>query len=124
MTDRKKICRARKRSRSKHVEAATTEIASKKHIGLYFHGKRDETLSCVMKGNRMVKQRQIEDHYTLILEPDTRYKAYVTPQSGCAKDIAAAICDEMGSMMDDIRCNTNTGSKGVVGSPRILNIRT
>ena len=73
-----------------------------------------------MKGNRMVKQRQIEDHYTLILETDTKYKAHVTPQSGSAKDIAAAICDKMGSIMDDIRvigsdgCNTNTESNGGV----------
>ena len=59
----------------------------------------------------------IEDHYTIVLEPGSQYKAHVTPESSTAKDISSAMYENMGSQMDAIKVigsdgtNTNVGSK-------------
>ena len=120
ITDRKKIERARKKSRSAHLADAQEEIASKNPLGLYFDGKRDSTLKLVKKGVKRVKMTVIEDHYTIVLEPGSQYKAHVTPESSTAKDISSAMYENMGSQMDAIKVigsdgtNTNVGSKGGV----------
>ena len=120
VTDRNKITRQRKRSRSYHLEAAAKCIESNHSIGMYFDGKKHETLTLVTKGAVKARKLTSEEHYTIILEPNTIYKAYVTPRTGSAKNVTSALLDEMGTLMDGIKVvgcdgtNVNTGNKGGV----------
>ena len=120
VTDRNKIVRQRKRSRSAHLEASIDAVSSKKVIGLYYDGKKDETLTSVVKGSVKCKKQIVEEHYTIVLEPDSVYKSHVTPISGSAKNISNAIFLEMDSLMNHIKVvgsdgtNTNVGAKGGV----------
>ena len=118
--DRRKISRQRKNARAEHLKVAAEVIESNSSIGLYFDGKKDETLTAVTKGPIASSKLSSEEHVTIILEPNSVYKCHVTPKSGSAKNLASAILDDMGTSMDTIRVigsdgtNVNVGRKGGV----------
>ena len=122
--DKNKLNRQRSKSRSEQTENAAKKVRMNNSLGLYFDGKKDETTNAVVKGGVKTREKVTEEHYTLILEPNSVYKAHVTPKSGSAQNISSAIYDEMGPLMKDIYVigcdgtNTNVGKKG--GVIRIL----
>ena len=116
--DKNKLNRERSKSRSKKIENAAKRIRFNDSRGLYFDGKKDETLHRAVKSGVKRIVKELEEHYTLIIEPNTIYKGHVNPKSGTALDIASAISDKMGPVMKDISVlgcdgtNINVGKKG------------
>ncbi|GBP67308.1 hypothetical protein EVAR_97926_1 [Eumeta japonica] len=58
---------------------------------LYFDGRKDKTLKIVKKGTKRYKQVVIEEHVSVIKEPESIYVGYVTPLQGTAKAIEISI---------------------------------
>jgi len=58
---------------------------------LYFDGKKDRTLTITKLGNKWYKKTVIEEHLSLIREPDSTYIGHVTPLSGSAEDVKDSI---------------------------------
>ncbi|GBP96300.1 Protein FAM200A [Eumeta japonica] len=58
---------------------------------LYFDGRKDKTLKIVKKGTKRYKQVVIEEHVSVIKEPESIYVGYVTPLQGTAKVIEISI---------------------------------
>ena len=120
VTDRMKIIRQRKRTRDEYCTAAKSAIEGSDTLGIYYDGKKEDTLMQVMKGATKTRKKVVEEHVTIVLEPDSRYRSHVTPKSGTSKNVCSAIFDEMSSDMDRIKvvgcdgCNVNTGHKGGV----------
>ena len=118
VTLRTKVARGRKKVRKEKLEQAVSKIQETEFYGMYFDGKKDDTLKLVRpKSCRKVT----EEHVTIILEPKSEYKSHVTPKSGSAKSISDALYEDMGeNLLDSIKvigcdgCNVNTGHKGGV----------
>ena len=78
--------------------------------GIYFDGKKDETL--VFEKDEQGKWRQMryeEEHYTLGSEPNSEYLTHLSPEGGCA-------CDICTSILDYVKATTLDKSWKVVGS--------
>ena len=90
--------------------------------GIYFDGKRDNTLIKVSKNDKWYGDTTVEDHYVLVAEPGGHYLTHVTTTSGRSTDIATSILTalrELGATdtITAIGCdstNTNTGCKAGV----------
>lgn len=62
-------------------------------FGLYFDGKKDKTNVYVRNEDteRNHLRKEIEDHYSLVLEPNHLFYTHVTPEKGTAASIAECI---------------------------------
>ena len=116
--DRNKVRRERNRVRSILVNDVFDETTT---WGLYFDGKRDKTL--VNEKNdetkRFHRKIKVEDHVTLLREPDSTYICHVTPTSGHGQVVCNAIHEkliELGAPLQNlfaVGCDgtvANTGS--------------
>lgn len=121
-----------KRQKKKMLKKiADVEKKSRSAIeGLYFDGRKDETMQLQTDGKRTYQSKTMEEHIVLVQEPGSRYLGFVTPSSGTAKDITIAIIDFLlknginASNVKIIGCdgtNVNTGNKG--GIVRLLELR-
>lgn len=88
--------------------------------GMYFDGRKDDTLVIEEIQSKQFRRTVKEDHYSIIKEPGSVYLGHVSPNSGSAKDIVASILlclREQGVPLDNldlVGCdgtNTNTGWK-------------
>ncbi len=59
--------------------------------GLYFDGRKDETMVIKEINSKHFRKTEKEDHYSLIQEPGSKYIGHVSPTSGLSKDIASSI---------------------------------
>lgn len=85
--DKSKIRRERKKERNELYKQQT-----QLHLpALYFDGRKDKTLNIVKKGAKRYRQTVIEEHITVVKEPDSVYIGYATPIQGTAKSIEASI---------------------------------
>ena len=92
--------------------------------GLYFDGRRDNTLKIDEVNQKCFRRTAKEEHYSIIQEPGSIYVGHVSPTTGTSKDIASAILDYLKESnfsldeLDVIGCDgtvTNTGWKtGVI----------
>lgn len=92
--------------------------------GLYFDGRKDNTLKIDEVNNKCFRRTAKEEHYSIILEPGSIYVGHVSPSTGSSKVIASAILDYLKESnfsldeLDVIGCDgtvTNTGWKtGVI----------
>lgn len=92
--------------------------------GLYFDGRKDNTLKIDKVNNKCFRRTAKEEHYSIIQEPGSIYVGHVSPTTGTSKDIASALLDflkESNFLLDEldvIGCDgtvTNTGWKtGVI----------
>ena len=120
VVDRNKVVRQRKRVREENLEHSKKTVETNNSIGMYYDGKKDETLTTVRKGVAMSTVRSVEEHYTIILEPNCIYKAHVSPKSGTAKNVSGAIIEVIDNLMESIHLigcdakNVNVGIKGGV----------
>ena len=89
-SDRHKIRRARKRTRSELSEE-TTAIGAEKLQSIFFDGRKDLTKvkECV-SGKTYIKSIK-EEHISLIEVPNSKFPGHITLPSGSARDIASAI---------------------------------
>ena len=85
--DKSKLRRERKRTRDKIVLRQTiSQIPA-----LYFDGRKDQTLTMCEKNGKKYRRRILEEHISLIKEPDSEFLGYITPASGTAKCIEQEI---------------------------------
>lgn len=92
--------------------------------GLYFDGRKDNTLKIDKVNNKCFRRTAKEEHFSIIQEPGSIYVGHVSPTTGTSKDIASALLDflkESNFLLDEldvIGCDgtvTNTGWKtGVI----------
>jgi hypothetical protein len=88
---------------------------------IYFDGRKDKTLSKVMR-DKWLSDVTIEEHYVLLVEPSGEYLTHVTPTSGKSIDISSSIISVISDQgATDTFCatgcdstNVNTGSKAGV----------
>lgn len=126
--DHTKVIDKNKLRREKSVNRSELQMHNKdKHNplqGLYFDGRKDNTL-VVEKVNAKQFRRTIkEEHYSILKEPGSVYIGHVSPSSGTAQNIADSIISHLidaGFSLDEldvIGCDgtvTNTGWKtGVI----------
>jgi hypothetical protein len=120
--DKNKVRRERKSYRTILQDDSTKETNLIQ--GLYFDGRKDNTLTIDKINQKCFRRTVKEEHYSIIKEPGSIYIGHVSPTTGTAKEIANAILDHLKSSnilldeLDVIGCDgtvTNTGWKtGVI----------
>ena len=111
--DKNKIRRARSRCRQEFNKSAD-EVD---HViqALYFDGKKDNTITAPRDAPKSVTKTVVEEHYTLIEEPGSKYLGHLKPRSGLAADICSVIAqflEEKSCDLVAVGCDgtvTNTG---------------
>ena len=63
--------------------------------GLYFDGRKDDTLVIESIHKKRVSRVVKEEHISLIQEPGSNYIGHVSPQSGKASDISSSIISHL-----------------------------
>lgn len=81
--------------------------------GLYFDGRKDETMMIEMVGSKRSRRTQTEEHYSLIQEPGSKYLCHVSPTSGLSKDLALAIVTHLAKMNISLEELDLIGSDGI-----------
>lgn len=85
---------------------------------LYFDGRKDKTLIVTKKDGKTYKETILEEHISLIKEPETKFLGYIAPDTGTSKCIEKCINDfflEENLPMDSLLAvgcdgtNVNTG---------------
>ena len=78
--------------------------------GLYFDGKKDKTL------HKDVTKR-IEEHVTLVNEPDNQYILHTIPANSTGESVAASIIESLGpdemATLKVIGCDGTSGNTGI-----------
>ena len=120
LIDRSKVRRERMKQRKLLQETKIMENTR----GLYLDGRKDKTLIQVIETDGSKRQRTTrEEHFSIVIEPDSRYFDHVTPSSGSAKNINEEIMGCMQEKHADVAtiaaicCDStsvNTGSSGGV----------
>lgn len=117
--DKNKIHRALSKSRKKidfHLEQVEL-------FGLYFDGRKDKTLINEKENGRYHRKTILEEHISIIAEPNSKYLGHVIPKSGTGKEICDSMINfikENNGRFDEIVCIgcdgtvTNTGWSGGV----------
>ena len=92
--------------------------------GLYFDGQKDKTLIQAIETDGSKRQRTTrQEHFSIVVEPDSTYFDHVTPSSGSAINISEEIMDCMQEKHADVTTiaaigydstSVNTGSSGGV----------
>ncbi|XP_050338468.1 uncharacterized protein LOC126764871 [Bactrocera neohumeralis] len=117
VTDKCKISRAKK---NVGVKLQNTESIDSVY-GLYFDGRKDNTLTQVSEGEKYYRGTVKEEHISLIAEPGCHYFGHVTSPSGSAEDETQAIWQHLQDNSVDVEhlevvsadgTKTNTGWKG------------
>ena len=77
--DKNKVQRARKKARTNNLASSNTALHLK---SLYFNGRRDQTLSQREIDGRLHQRTVVEEHITLLNEPQSQYVGHFTAASG------------------------------------------
>lgn len=117
--DPSKIRRERKRKRSELKPSHDSTIVR----GIYFDGRKDKTLKNIKDGSKFYRQTTMEEHISLIQEPDSLYLGHLSPAGSSAKEIKDSIANFIATKniniekLVSIGCDgtlVNTGRKGGV----------
>ena len=88
--DKNKIYRARKKRRMNSVALNKTAV----HLqNLYFDGRKDQTITQKLINGRMHKRTVVEEHITLIKEPQTKYTGHFAASTGSSQSLFNGIID-------------------------------
>ena len=82
--DKNKVQRARKKARTNNLASSNTALHLK---SLYFDGRRDQTLSQREIDGRLHQRTVVEEHITLLNEPQSQYVGHFTTASGSSQSI-------------------------------------
>ena len=117
VVDRSKV----RRDRNKMKAEMKKQVERKPFMALFFDGRKDKTLKmCPQKRRRM---SIVEEHISIIGEPNSQYIGHVTPTSGTGKSICTVILEFYNDenipldSLDGIGCDgtaVNTGKNGGV----------
>lgn len=117
VTDKCKISRAKK---IVGIKLGCTDSIDSVY-GLYFDGRKDNTLTQVREGEKYYRNTVKEEHISLVAEPGSHYFGHVTSPSGSAEHEMQAIWQHLQDNSVDLEhlqvvgadgTNTNTGWKG------------
>jgi len=85
--DKNKLRRNRKKTRKCiMVQNKVSQIPA-----LNFDGRKDKTLTITEKDGQKYRQNVLEEHISLIKEPDSKFLGYIVPSSGTSECIGQAI---------------------------------
>jgi len=122
--DKSKVRRERKKNRSKLI----CQVKEYKDVtSLYFDGRKDKTLINVKKEKKYHRQVIVEEHLSLVAEPNSIFLGHITPKGGSAKFISQSMSQFIAlkyivvKKLLAIGCdgtNVNTGRTG--GTIRLL----
>jgi hypothetical protein len=124
VVDRSKVRRERTKMRTELQKSDTEPV-----IGLYFDGRKDQTITQEKKGDKFYRRVVSESHYSLVAEPNSIYLGHVTALSGKSDRITNDILNYLTENSVDltrmciIGCDgtvVNTGPKG--GIIRLIEI--
>ncbi|GBM85393.1 hypothetical protein AVEN_122004-1 [Araneus ventricosus] len=128
VVDRSKIRRERKRVRNELRCDSLIQINQNPVCGLYFDGRKDNTVVKIVNGEKYCRNIIKEEHITIVQEPKSKYIGHITVSNGEAITIAKGIIEflkqnEQGlSNLTVIGCdgtNVNKGTlDGVTSGPR------
>lgn len=105
--DRNKIFRERTKLRETTNSESYNDIKS-----IYFDGRKDTTLQNIKSNDVFVKKKIVEEHISLVSQPDNIYLGHVSPSSSNAKDTSEAIFDFCVEKKSE--CILAVGSDGTV----------
>ena len=119
--DRCKLRRERERLRTNLFKACSRSMSASGPLSLYFDGRKAQTM-CLSSVSS--KASTVEEHITLLEEPNSVYLGHVTPESGSSSNILSAIKEffnENNISLNNLQAvgcdgtNVNTGlHKGVI----------
>ncbi|KAL4118898.1 hypothetical protein QTP88_011779 [Uroleucon formosanum] len=124
--DKNKLRRKRKKAR----QCILAQKPVLQIPALYFNGQKDKTLCNIEKDGHKYRQIILEEHISLIKEPESTFLGYITPTSGTSKCIEQAITDHFLERELSTECllavgcdetNVNVGTNG--GIIRLLEKR-
>jgi len=124
--DKNKLRRKRKKTR----QCILAQEPVLQIPALYFDGRKDKTLCNIQKDGQKYRQIILEEHISLIKEPESTFLGYITPTSGTSKCIEQAITDHFLERKLSMECllavgcdgtNVNVGTNG--GIIRLLEKR-
>lgn len=80
-----------------HMNNIIDSLNQKPYFGLFFDGKKDKTSVFLRNENTSQNhlRSKIEEHYSLVLQPDNLFYAHVSPPDGTAKSIAQTIHEKV-----------------------------
>ena len=108
--DKNKLKRQMIKYQEELREQEMKELKADPPEGIYFDGKKDDTLTLEKDDRGVWKVVQYnEEHYTLGIEPGAKYLGHLEPDSGKAVDIADSI-------MNYLKENEIDGGWKIVGS--------
>lgn len=134
--DPSRVQRAKEASRKmavvSHLNMLRSQVDELPIIGLFFDGKKDQTLNIVHNTETDQSHPRIvaENHYAILIEPGHHFYTHITPNGSDAVTAAKCIYDKL--ISDNIDCNKIhiIGSDGTVfntghisGTYRLLNLR-
>ena len=117
--DRNKVSRERKKSRFQSLKSVNYENVT----SIYFDGRKDRMFVMEKSREKRATKETVEEHITVLSEPESNYLGHFVPASGTANDIANdlfAFCTKKQldvSLIDSIRCDgtfTDVGWKSGV----------
>jgi hypothetical protein len=89
--DRKKL--GRQQTKYRKIEKEAEEKRQKKQpiSGMYMDGRRDATLTWKVKNGKKRRKLKVEEHYSIVEEPESRYIGHVTPQDGTGLEVGKSL---------------------------------
>lgn len=118
--DRMKIRRERGKNRTNEILKSFNQVGG--NIGLFFDGRKDKTIAQEKKGNKFYKKTVVEEHISLVKEPDSSFLGHVTPAFGTGKAIKDSITSYFDSHTHlNISTITAIGCDGTVTNTGIYN---
>lgn len=108
--------KVREMATDQHLKQLKSFIAESKIIGLFFDGKKDQTLNIIQnpETNQYHPRTESQNHYAIMIEPGNQYYTHVTPEGSTAVDTARCIYQKL--IKDGIDCDKIhiVGSDGTV----------
>lgn len=86
--DKNKIRREKHKARQAIKEKDLEDTETK---GIYFDGRKDNTLFQDKIGNKMYRRVKKEEHMSIVREPESQYIGHVSPESSSGQGIAESI---------------------------------
>lgn len=82
--------------------------------GISYDGKKEETLKKEIINNKVRIFRKIEEHITIVKEPNSKFVGFVTPVNGTSKEIQLAITNFLSTEGYDLNNLMSVNCDGAV----------
>lgn len=128
LVDKSKLNRQRSKIRTEKREEASMSLQTNTVTAIYFDGKKDETKTVVKTGEKSRTISKIEEHISVLSQPNDEYLTHLTPAGGTGEQIASVLFEYLQNLPAlDLRAvgcdgtNVNTGWKA--GAIALLEIK-